>query len=262
MTTDDEQKHEGENSVPQGERLVRFLAHSGVASRRHAETLISDGHVQINGMTITTPGTRINAQQDRVTVDGKAVQPVEKHSYVMLHKPVGYVSTAHDPQGRPTVLELLPEELHRQRLYPVGRLDLDTSGLLLLTNDGEFALRLTHPRYATEKHYEALVKGHPSSQALQALRQGVVITEDDGSHYRTTPGQVRVLRDRGTHSWLALTIHEGHKRQVRRMLEVVGYPVRQLVRVAVDTLALKDLPVGSWRYLTEDEVRVLMKDKL
>lgn len=261
MTAHDEAQDEDKNKAAEGERLVRFLAHAGVASRRHAEILISNGHVQINGITVTTPGTRINTRQDRVTVNGKAVQPVEQHIYIMLHKPVGYVSTAHDPQGRPTVLELLPEELRLQRLYPVGRLDLDTSGLLLLTNDGEFALRMTHPRYTTEKHYEALVKGHPSSQALQILRQGVVIPEDDGSHYRTAPAQVRVLRDAGADSWLALTIHEGHKRQVRRMLEGVGYPVRQLVRVAVGTLTLKDLPVGSWRYLIEDEVRVLMKDK-
>lgn len=261
MTSYDEQKDEEKNNTQQGERLVRFLAHAGVASRRHAELLISNGHVQINGMTVTTPGVRINARRDSVTVDGKVVQPVAQYSYVMLHKPVGYVSTVHDPHGRPTVLDLLPEELRRQRLYPVGRLDLDTSGLLLLTNNGEFALRMTHPRYATEKHYEALVKGHPSAQTLQALRQGVGITEDDGSRYHTAPAQVRVLRYIDAHSWLALTVHEGHKRQVRRMLEAVGYPVQQLVRVAVGALKLKDLAVGSWRYLTEDEVRVLMKDK-
>src|SRR5262249_7956311 len=137
---------------PQGERLARYLAHAGVASRRHAEELIAAGRVQVNGITISSQGTRIDATTDRITVDGRPIQAVTERVYLMLHKPVGYVSTAQDPQGRPTVLDLLPEELRRQRLYPVGRLDVDTSGLLLLTNDGDFALRLTHPRYQKEKH--------------------------------------------------------------------------------------------------------------
>jgi pseudouridine synthase len=245
--------------MQEGERLVRFLAHAGVASRRHAEKLISEGRVQVNGATVITPGTRIDPQRDRVTVDAQPVQLATQHVYIMLHKPTGYVSTVTDQQRRPTVLDLVPEELRRLRLYPVGRLDLDTSGLLLLTNDGEFALRMTHPRYATEKRYEALIKGHPSAQALRALREGVSITEDDGRMFRTSPAQVRVLRHVGGESWLELIIHEGHKRQVRRMLEVVGHPVHQLVRVAVGPLTLKGLPVGSWRYLTPDEVRALMQ---
>ena len=137
----------------EGERLSRFLAHAGIASRRHAEELIAAGRVQVNGATITTQGTRINPAQDRVSVDGKAVQAVTRHVYLLLNKPGGYLSTASDPDGRPTVLDLLPQELRRLRVYPVGRLDIDTSGLLLLTNDGDFALRLAHPRYSAEKHY-------------------------------------------------------------------------------------------------------------
>src|SRR5215472_16549828 len=160
---------------PQKERLARFLAHAGVASRRHAEELIAAGRVQVNGVTVVSQGVRIDATTDRITVDGKLIQAVVEHVYLLLHKPVGYVSTARDPQGRPTVLDLLCEEMRRLRVYPVGRLDVDTSGLLLLTNDGDFALRLTHPRYQKEKHYEALVQGKPTQEVLKALRQGVVI---------------------------------------------------------------------------------------
>src|SRR6266567_191313 len=149
-----------------GERLARFLAHAGIASRRHAEILIAEGRVLVNGVPVTTQGTRIDPQRDRVSVDGKPVQGAAKLVHVLLHKPVGYVTTAHDPQGRPTVLDLLPAELRALRVYPVGRLDIDTSGLLLLTNDGAFALHLSHPRYVQEKHYEALVRGHPSAATL------------------------------------------------------------------------------------------------
>src|SRR5947209_15317476 len=143
------------------ERLARFLAHAGIASRRHAEELIAAGRVQVNGVTVTTQGVRIDPEHDMVSLDGKPVGAPTKQVYILLHKPVGYVSTASDPQGRPTVLDLLPAELRQLRVYPIGRLDIDSSGLLLLTNDGAFALRLSHPRYAMEKHYQALVQGSP-----------------------------------------------------------------------------------------------------
>jgi pseudouridine synthase len=241
-----------------GERLARFLAHAGIASRRHAETLIAEGRVQVNGVPVTTQGTRIDPQRDRVYVDGKPVQATAQQVYVLLHKPVDYVTTAHDPQGRPTVLDLLPAELRALRVYPVGRLDIDTSGLLLLTNDGDFALHLSHPRYVQEKHYEALVRGQPSASTLETLRKGVMFSEDDGRHHRSAPAQVRLLRQSGADSWLALTIHEGRKRQVRRMLAAVGYPVLRLSRVAIGPLTLKDVPLGKWRYLTEAEVQILL----
>lgn len=243
----------------EGERLARFLAHAGVASRRHAEELIATGRVQVNGTTITTQGVRIHPVQDHVSVDGKPVRRLPQHVYVLLHKPGGYLSTVKDPRGRPTVLDLLPSELRRLHIYPVGRLDLDTSGLLLLTNDGDFALRLSHPRFETRKHYEALVRGVPTSDALARLRSGVTILEDDGCQYKTSPAQVRRLRRTGSDTWLALTIHEGHKRQVRRMLAVVGHHVIQLVRVQLGPLTLQGVLPGQWRYLTDAEVAALLQ---
>jgi len=249
MTTMEEQDGD------RGERLARFLAHAGIASRRHAEALITAGRVQVNGVTITAHGTRIRPDRDEVLVDGKPVRPSTRHVYLLLHKPAGYVTTAHDPQGRPTVLDLLPAELRALRVYPVGRLDRDTSGMLLLTNDGDFSLRLTHPRYSMQKHYQALVQGCPSESALTALRSGVTILDGKGSSHKTAPAQVSLLRKAGSDCWLALTIHEGRKRQVRHMLSAVGHPVLELKRVAVGSLELGDLPVGKWRYLTEEEVK-------
>jgi pseudouridine synthase len=243
----------------QGERLARFLAHAGVASRRHAEELIAAGRVQVNGVTVTSQGVRIDATTDHITVDGKLIKAVAEHVYLLLNKPTGYVSTARDPQGRPTVLDLLPSEIRQLRVYPVGRLDVDTSGLLLLTNDGDFTLRLTHPRYEKEKHYEALVQGQPTHEALQALQKGVVIMEDDGQRFQTSPARVHILRTAGTDSWLALTISEGHKRQVRRMLVAVGLPVRHLQRVGIGSVSLQNLPVGQWRHLTSDEIHRLVQ---
>lgn len=243
----------------EGERLTRFLAHAGVASRRHAEELIAAGRVRVNGAIVTTQGTRIDPGHDRVSVDGKIVQPAAQHVYILLNKPGGYLSTASDPQGRPTVLDLLPQELRRLRVYPVGRLDIETSGLLLLTNDGDFALRLSHPRYSAEKHYEALVRGYPTAAALTALRRGVEFTEDSGARHKSAPAEVRVLRRAGTDTWLSLTIREGRKRQIRRMLAAVDLPVVRLARVGVGSLTLGDLPVGKWRYLTAAEVEALLK---
>ncbi len=237
------------NSIPaqeDGERLARFLAHAGIASRRHAEELIASGRVQVNGVTITRQGTRIHPEHDIVTVDGKPVHALPKRVYLALHKPVGYVTTVRDPQGRPTILDLLPAELRSLRVYPVGRLDIDTSGLLLLTNDGDFAQHLTQ-----------LVQGHPSESTLAALRSGVTIVEDNGRSHKTAPAQVHLLRQLANASWLGLTIHEGRKRQVRRMLSVVGHPVLELMRVGIGPLELGDIPPGKWRYLTAEEVEAL-----
>jgi pseudouridine synthase len=242
-----------------GERLSRFLAHAGIASRRHAEELIAAGRVQVNGVTITTQGTRINPDIDVVLVDSKLVYTTSKHVYMLLHKPIGYVSTAHDPQGRPTVLELLPLDLRALRVYPVGRLDIDSSGLLLLTNDGDFALHLTHPRYSMQKHYQALVQGCPSESTLLALRSGVTIVEDNGQSHNTAPAQVSLLRKERSDCWLSLTIHEGRKRQVRRMLAAVGHPVLDLSRVGIGPIELGVLPVGKWRYLSSEEVKSLLE---
>src|SRR5712691_1611544 len=156
----------------EGERLARFLAHAGIASRRHAEELIAAGRVQVNCLTITTQGARVDPEHDKVSVDGKPVAAPARHVYILLHKPVGYVTTARDPQGRHTVLDLLPPELHPLRVYPVGRLDIYTSGLLLLTNDGNFAFFLFNHPATTEKHYQALVQGCPTKAQLEALLEG------------------------------------------------------------------------------------------
>lgn len=254
MRESEQSEPDGEANMLPGERLTRFLAHAGVASRRHAEMLIAAGRVRVNGELVTTQGVRIDPDHDRVSVDGKPIHVSQRHVYILLHKPEGYLCTTRDPQGRPTVLDLLPSELHKLRVYPVGRLDRDTSGLLLLTNDGDFALRLSHPRYEQEKHYEALVQGDPSPDALAELRYGVTITEDDGRMYVTSPALVHVQRRVGTQSWLSIIIHEGRKRQVRRMCEVVGYPVLRLVRVAIGSLTLEGVQSGQWRYLTPDEL--------
>jgi pseudouridine synthase len=262
MTKPKDDNRVDKNESAEGERLTRFLAHAGIASRRHAEELIAAGRVQVNGIPVTTQGTRINPAQDHVSVDGKPVQTSTKHVYILLHKPVGYISTAHDPHHRPTVLDLLSPALRQLRVYPVGRLDSDTSGLLLLTNDGNFALHLSHPRYEAEKHYEALVQGHLSESTLDALRKGVEIPEDNGQHHITAPAQVRLLRQVGANSRLSLTLHEGHKRQVRRMLTAVGHPVLELARVGVGPLTLKGVPVGKWRYLTEAEVKELLENRV
>lgn len=251
---------EGEAGEREGERLARFLAHAGVASRRHAEELIAAGRVQVNGVVVTEQGTRIDPTRDKVSVDGTIVEAVNKQVYLMLHKPMGYVSTASDPQGRPTVLDLLPPEVRRLRVYPVGRLDIDTSGLLLLTNDGDFALHLSHPRYAMEKQYHVLVQGYPEEAVLEALRKGVEIREDDGGMHRTAPALVRRLHRVGPDCWLELRIHEGRKRQIRRMLAAVGYRVQQLMRVGIGPIMLGDLDEGKWRYLSEEEVGRLRRD--
>lgn len=242
----------------EGERLARFLAHAGVASRRHAEELIAAGRVSVNGTVVTTQGTRIDPGNDIITVDGAPVSASSHIVYIMLHKPAGYLTTASDPQGRPVVLDLLPDDVRRLRVYPVGRLDLDTSGLLLLTNDGEFALRVAHPRYAQEKVYHALVQGNPTDEMLEQLRRGIEFAEDDGRVHRSAPARVERLRLARGNCWLSLAIHEGRKRQVRRMLAAVGHRVLELRRVSIGPISLGDLPIGQWRYLLESEKEALL----
>ncbi len=239
----------------QPERLQKFLARAGVASRRHAEALIEDGRVRVNGQVVRQLGTKVQPGKDEVQVDGRVVQPSASQVYIVLHKPAGVVTTASDPEGRQTVLDLLPQELQAQRLFPVGRLDLDSEGLLLLTNDGEFALHLTHPRYEQEKEYHALVQGRPAPEKLEALRRGVLLPDE---RRPTAPARVQFLRaeDERT-SWVAVTLHEGRKRQVRRMLAAVGHQVVRLIRVRVGPLWLGNLPPGRWRALTAEEVRRL-----
>ena len=244
------------NPASQPERLQKYLARAGVASRRHAETLMRAGRVRVNGQVATEPGSKILPGVDEVSVDGRPVALSTSKVYVALHKPAGVVTTASDPQGRQTVVDLLPDKLRSQRLFPVGRLDLDSEGLLLLTNDGDFALRLTHPRYEQEKEYHALVQRRPSPAALELLRRGLLLP---GETRPTAPAQARLLRPgENQTTWLAVTLREGRKRQVRRMLEAVGHPVLRLVRVRVGPLKLGDLQPGRWRFLTAEEVARLV----
>ena len=229
-------------------RLNAYLARAGVASRRRADELILAGRVSVNGARgelNTVVGSR-----DVVEVDGLRVtaQPL---AYVLLHKPAGVVTTAKDPHGRTTVIDLVP---HTPRVVPVGRLDADTTGALLLTNDGPLAHRLAHPRYGVEKVYEAEVEGVPSKDALRMLRAGVVL--EDGT---TAPAGARVLERGSRASVLELTLHEGRKHQVKRMCDTVGHPVRRLHRSRYAELDLEGVEVGEWRELTPDEVAGLRR---
>jgi len=224
-------------------RLAKYLAHAGVASRRAAERLIADGHVSVGGKRVTDPARDVGDHDD-VRVDGRPLE-TEERQYFLVNKPLGVVSTASDPQGRPTVTELVESDA---RLYPVGRLDTDSSGLVLLTNDGELANRLLHPRYEVPRTYRVQVSGSPSKRALQELREGIEL--EDG---RTNPSRIRVVSG-GRESVLDVTIHEGRNRIVRRMFEAVGYPLRSLERVAFGPLELGRLRAGTARRLRPHEL--------
>jgi 23S rRNA pseudouridine2605 synthase len=226
-------------------RLAKYLAHAGVASRRASESIIADGRVTVDGAVVTDPARDVDDSR-RVTVDGRRVKTARTHHVYLLNKPAGVLSTAKDPQGRTTVVSLVKTG---ERLYPVGRLDYDTTGLILLTNDGDLAHRLTHPSFEVPRTYRARVANPPVNEpALRALREGVTL--EDGV---TAPAKVRkVGADR-----LELTIHEGRKRQVKRMLEAVGHPVRTLERVQFGPLRLGGLQEGEFRELKASEVEHL-----
>jgi pseudouridine synthase len=233
------------------ERLQKILSRAGIASRRAAEKLIAAGRVTVNGKTILEMGTKADASDD-IRVDGRRVKAAERHRYILLYKPAGVVTTRKDPQRRPTVIDLLAGV--REYVYPVGRLDYDTEGLLLLTNDGDLAARLTHPRHGVERTYEARVAGLPDAEALERLRTGIPL---DG--HRTLPARVTLLNKRPNdrEGFVTLTIREGRNRQVRRMLEAVGHPVRKLRRTRIGTLTDRQLKPGEWRDLSPKEVAAL-----
>lgn len=233
---------------PVGEKLQKFLSSAGVASRRHAEVLISQGRVTVNG-TVATLGMRV-VESDIVRVGGVEVGP-QAPRFFMLNKPTGVVTTLDDPQGRPTVATLVPDDV---RVYPVGRLDVDTSGLLLLTNDGELAHRLMHPSFGVTKTYRVLVEGGVSEKSARRLAEGIEL--EDGI---TAPAAARVVDAGARQSVLELTIHEGRNRQVRRMCDAIGHPVIELVRTAYGPLTLAGLAPGAARPLTDPEIRRLRK---
>ena len=231
------------------ERLQKFLAKSGVASRRKSEELITAGKVTVNGKTITELGTKIDPDTDVIEYDGQVIKKEIKKVYILLNKPIGYVTTSNDQFDRDTVLDLVKVE---ERVVPVGRLDMYTSGALILSNDGDFVYKVTHPKHEIDKTYTVTLKGIITKEEVQALRNGVKI--DD---YMTKPAKVRILKtdNEKNQSRLEITIHEGKNRQVRKMCETVGRKVLALHRSKIGKIDVKDLKIGTWRYLTAEEVK-------
>lgn len=234
------------------ERLQKILAHGGIASRRAAEALITEGRVRVNGRIVTELGAKADPRKDRVEVDGKRVV-AEQLVYVAVHKPRGVVSTMHDPEGRPTVRELLKDL--PGRVYPVGRLDFATSGILIATNDGDLADGLLHPKRDVPKTYVVKVNGVMEGKDLDRWRNGVEL--EDGM---TRPAQAKMIRREGDKTWFELTIKEGRNQQIRRMGEATRFPVMRLSRVAFAGITLEGLPPGRWRYLTREELTALKKE--
>lgn len=232
------------------ERLQKFMAECGIASRRHAEELIKKGLVKVNGEVVTELGFKINPNKDVVEYKGKNIKADAKKVYIMLNKPEGYVTTVKDQFGRPAVLDLVKGV--KERIVPVGRLDYDTSGMLILTNDGEAIYKLTHPKNEVNKVYEAKLFGVPDSNTINLFREGITI---DGK--KTRPAKIELLKVEGRFSWCNITIHEGRNRQVRKMCQAARHPVSTLRRVAEGELYLGDLKKGSWRYLTNKEIQYL-----
>ncbi len=236
-------------------RLQKALAQAGVASRRASEKLIQQGRVRVNGQLITEMGVRVDPERDAITVDGQPIQATHKRRYIKLYKPTGYLSVLRDDRGRPALIDLLPQA---QGLHPVGRLDLDSEGLILLTNDGALTQKLCHPRYKHAKEYHVLVQGSVKRAALRAWRAGVKL--DDG---KTASAQAERLdespwgRAQRGQTWLRMTLHQGQKRQIRRMCHAVGLAVQRLIRVRIGPLKLDDLTPGEYRSLTRAQVRAL-----
>lgn len=233
-------------------RLQKYIAMSGTASRRAAEVMISEGRVGVNGKTVTEQGLKVEIGSDTVTVDGVPVAVKDKKYYIMLNKPVGYVTTVKDQFERPTVIDLVKRDIST-RIFPVGRLDYDTEGLLILTNDGDFTYRITHPKFHMDKTYLAVVKGNLSISDLNKLRRGI---KADG--FTASPAKVELIDSQEGRYAVRITIHEGKNRQVRRMFEAVGCTVIGLRREKIGIVELGNLPLGRWRHLTSHEVNFLM----
>jgi 23S rRNA pseudouridine2605 synthase len=232
------------------ERLQKIIAAAGVASRRKAEELITSGHVQVNGQVVTELGSKADAETDHVRVNGKLLRGPQRHIYLLLNKPKGYVTTMSDPEKRPTVMELMRGV--KGRVYPVGRLDYASEGLLLMTNDGELAHRLMKAASHVAKTYVVKVAGTPKEEAIAKLRAGVSIATDDGKRVKTGPAGVRIVKQ-AANPWYEITLVEGRNRQIRRMFEAVGHHVEKIKRVRYGPLTL-DVPPGEFRPLTLKEV--------
>ena len=228
-------------------RLEKFLSESGIASRRDAKKYISAGRVTVNGERVLIPGTHIAPQQDEITFDGEPIRGKPKRIYLMLNKPAGYLTTVRDERGRPTVMALVSNI--SERIYPVGRLDVDTEGLLLMTNDGTFAHRILHPSHEIQKTYIAWVEGQPNRREIQRLRSGIEIEEG-----LITSAKVNQIGTREGQTQFRVVIHEGRKRQIRRMFRAIGHEVVHLRRVRIGSLSLGRLSIGKYRFLTPAEI--------
>ena len=237
------------------ERLQKYLANNGIASRRKAEEYILAGKVKVNGQIVTELGTKVNSDKDVIEFEGKRVNNDIKKVYVLLNKPIDYVTTVKDQFNRNTVVDLVKNA--GNNLLPVGRLDMYTSGALILTNDGDFIFHVTHPKHEVEKTYTATLRGKVTNEDIESLRQGVVIDEE----YKTKPAKVRIMKidEEKNLSRLEIIIHEGKNRQVRKMCEAIGKKVIALHRSKIGNIDVKDLKIGQWRYLTKKEVDMLMK---
>jgi len=238
------------------QRLQKLIAAAGIASRRHAEELIAAGRVTVNGEVVKELGTKADPEKDHIKVNGKLINPQLKSRervYVLLNKPKGYLSSVSDPEGRPLVTELLPPSLGK--VHPVGRLDFNTEGLLLLTNDGDFTNYVTAARNRVEKVYEVKVKGVPTESGVERLRRG--ITLEDGT--RTAPAKIVLLHETQTNAWYEVLLHQGRNQQVRRMFELIGHSVLKLRRTRIGFLRDEDLKPGHWRFLSPAEVGRMMK---
>jgi 23S rRNA pseudouridine2605 synthase len=234
------------------ERLQKILSRAGIASRRGAEKVLAEGRITVNGEVVSALGTKADVERDDIRVDGVRVRPPKAPAYLLLNKPKGAVTTRHDPEGRPTVMDLVPPVAG---LFPVGRLDVTTEGLLLLTNDGAFAERISHPRYEVPRVYHAKVRGIPDERTLARLRDGVRLEGE-----LLSADRVRVV-EADNNAWIEVTLHEGKKHEVRRLLEAVGHPVSKLKRVAIGPVTDRGLEAGQFRSLTPEEVRGLLRAK-
>ena len=236
------------------ERLHKIIASAGIASRRKAEELIKQGKVTVDGQVVTQMGLRLDPEQHEIAFEGKSISSHTQKIYLLLNKPKGYVTTLHDPQGRPEVTKLLKEI--KTRVFPVGRLDIDTEGALMLTNDGDLAQRILHPSYEVNKTYIARVQGRPSKENLSRLEKGI---ELEGR--KTWPARIRVVAGKPGSTSIEITIHEGKKRQVRKMFEAIGHPVQALKRTAYGNLKLANLPLGKYRFLTAKDLKLIFSGK-
>ncbi|HHU63228.1 MAG TPA: rRNA pseudouridine synthase [Clostridiales bacterium] len=233
-------------------RLHKYLSNCGVASRRKCENLISQGRVEVNGQIIRKQGVKINPEESIVKVDGRIIVPSQKKVYIMLNKPRGYITSVTDPFGRPTVIDLVKEI--KERIVPVGRLDMDTEGLLLLTNDGDIQYKLTHPRHQIYKEYIAVIKGIPTAHKIDMFRRGMVI---DGR--MTAPAYFSIIKRLHDRTMVRIRLWEGRNRQIRKMCKAIGHDVIQLKRTKIGKLEINGLPLGCWRHLKNGEVKWLQK---